>query len=262
MGYGFRSSLAFLASIFCLAAVLSMLPWCCDARELSDAQISAEVKKPANRAIIEAFLKAELSEVNRHVTTRLLNQYPSLIFFIKQVKKGPLNSLFFLEEWVHKLRDVQKNIDSFPYILTFSASEKEKILGLRPVTKKIISYGIPLMKRDFYKVVAASRELAAKKRQDPVRLIADIDFRNAVYRKVSSSAQQLDTEMGKLSEGELICMRLGWVLEQVTVTQVWLTVTGNDLPRPSDYMVYRKKRSEYWQQRLKQIYPEHASSKK
>jgi hypothetical protein len=256
MGCDVNFSSTHLGKVMCLALVLVAQPLFCAAKELSNAQISVEIKKEANRAIIEAFLKAELSEVNKYVTRPLLSQHPSLIFFINQVDKGPLNSLFFLEEWVHKLQDAQNNIDSFPYLITFSAGEKTKILGLVPVTKRIISYGIPLMKRDFYKVVVTARELSAKKSRQPVELIRDVEFRNAIYRHASSSAQELNTEMGKLSEGELICMRLGWVLQQVTVTRVWLQVTGNDLPEPNDYMVYRKKRSEYWDRRLKQIYPE------
>lgn len=262
MGYELNYPWTFFGKVICLTLVLAAQPLFCTAKELSNAQISAEIKKEANRAIIDEFLKAELSEVNKHVTKSLLSQYPSLIFFINQVDKGPLNSLFFLEEWVHKLRDVQNNIDSFPYIITFSAEEKKKILGLVPVSKRIISYGIPLMKRDFYKVVVAARELAAKKNRQPIQLMNDVEFRNSIYRQAISTAEELDTEMGKLSEGELICMRLGWVLEQVTITRVWLQVTGNDLPRPNDYMVYRKKRSEYWGRRLKQIYPEQSGSSK
>lgn len=246
----------FVGRVMCVMVVLVLQSVFGEARELSDAQISAEIKKEANRAIIEEFLKAELTEVNLHVTRHLLNSHPSLIFFTKQVEKGPLNSLFFLEEWVHKLRDAQENIESFPYVITFSSAEKKKVLDLVPVTKRIISYGIPLMKRDFYRIVVAARELAAKRKQGPVALMRDVQFRNAIYRHAGENAEKLDSEMGKLSEGELICMRLGWVLEQVTVTRLWLQVTGNDLPRQEDYLVYRKKRSEYWDRRLKEIFPD------
>ncbi len=49
-------------------------------------------------------------------------------------------------------------------------------------------------------------------------------------------------------------MRLGFVLEQVTVTNLWLLVNDNKLPIEADYMVFRKKRSEYFEKRLKRIY--------
>lgn len=223
---------------------------------LSDAEVSREIRKESNRAIIDAFLKYELSDVNKHVTQSLMSKHPSLVFFFNQVDRGPLNSLFFLEEWVHKLQDAQRNIDSFPYSVTFSAEEKKKILGLRKVTDKIISYGIPLMKRDFYKVILAARKLADEKRKHPMELIPKAEFRKAIYRDAEPTAMSLDDEMGKLSEGELICMRLGWVLDQVTVTRLWLLVNDNRLPSPDDYMAYRKKRSIYFSKRLKEIYGE------
>jgi hypothetical protein len=239
-----------------LALILLLSSGAGAGRSLSDAEISTEMKKDANRAIIEEFLKAELREVNKYVTQPLLNKHPSLIFFINQVDRGPLESLFFLEKWVHTLLDAQKNIDSFPYSITFSGSEKKKILELRPVTERIISYGIPVMKRDFYRVIVAAKDLAKKRNRDPLALIPNVQFRNAIYRHAESNVVKFTEEMGELSHGELVCMRLGWVLEQVTVTSIWLKVTNNDLPRPDDYMVYRKKRSEYFETRVTQIYGE------
>ncbi|MGD9819094.1 MAG: hypothetical protein AB7V04_10400 [Desulfomonilaceae bacterium] len=224
------------------------------ARELSDAQISKEILKEHNKVIIETFLKNELTEVNQNVTNQLLQRHPSLVFFIKQVEKGPLNSLLFLEEQVHKLRDVQKNIDSLPYSIAFSAEEKRKILGLKTTADKIVSYGIPLIKRDFYRVLEAAKVVADKRRKHPVELMSDQSFRDSIYREVEPTARGLDEEMGKLSEGELICMRLGFVLEQVTVTNLWLMVNDNRLPKESDFMLFRKKRSEYFQKKLKRIY--------
>jgi hypothetical protein len=224
------------------------------ARDLTDAEISKEITKEQNKAIIEAFLKNELTEVNQNVTNQLLPQYPSLVFFVKQVEKGPINSLLFLEEQVHKLREVQKNIDSLPYSIAFSADEKKKIMGLRATADKIVSYGIPLIKRDFYRVMEAAKVLADKKRKHPVELMPDQSFRDSIYRQVEPTANQLDEEMGKLSEGELICMRLGFVLEQVTVTNLWLLVNDNRLPKESDFMLFRNKRSEYFQKKLKRIY--------
>lgn len=224
------------------------------ARDLTDTEISREILKDNNKVIIEAFLKNELTEVNQNVTNQMLAQNPSLIFFVKQVEKGPLSSLIFLEEQVHKLRDVQKNIDSLPYSIAFSSDEKKKIMGLKATADKIVSYGIPLMKRDFFQVVEAARVLADKKRKHPVELMSDQSFRDSIYRQVAPTAGQLDEEMGKLSEGELICMRLGFVLEQVTVTNLWLLVNDNRLPKESEYMLFRKKRSDYFQKKLKRIY--------
>ncbi len=233
-----------------------------NAKSLSDAEISKEILAEHNRAIIEAFLKNELREVNEKVTKYLLKDHPSLIFFIKQVDRGPLKSLIFLEEWVNKLREAQQKIDQLPFSIVFSAEEKKKIIGLRPTADKIVSYGIPLIKRDFYKVMAASKEVADKKGKHPMELMPDPAFRNAVYRQCETTAEALDREMGELSEGELICMRLGWVLEQVTVTSLWLKINDNDLPHENDYMVYRKKRSEYFQNRLKKIYADQAGAKR
>ncbi|MGC8657981.1 MAG: hypothetical protein ACP5U1_02810 [Desulfomonilaceae bacterium] len=222
--------------------------------ETSDAAIAREIVKENNKAIIEAFLRYELGEVNQNVTQKLLGQYPSLVFFIKQANRGPLNSLLFLEEQVHKLQDAQKNINSFPYSIAFSAGEKKKILSLRPAADRIISYGIPLMKRDFYRVIQAAKYLADQKKKHPVELMKDPSFRDAIYRQCEPTARDLDIAMGKLSEGELICMRLGFVLEQVTVTNLWLRVNDNKLPKESEYMIFRKKRSEYFEKRLKRIY--------
>lgn len=241
---------AFLASGVCAAA-----------KELSDQQIAGEVQKENNKAIIDEFLKYELREVNEYATKPLLKAHPSLIFYMKQAERSPLGSLLFLEEQVHKLRDAQKNIDSLPYSIAFSSAEKKKILGLKPSADKIVSYGIPLMKRDFFRVLTAAKELADKKRKHPMELIPDPKFRDAIYRQAESTAEALDTEMGKLSEGDLICMRLGWVLEEVTVTRLWLVFNDNKLPDKDDYMLFRQKRSEYFQKRLKRIYGEAAGDK-
>jgi hypothetical protein len=234
--------------------LLLMLPACVIGKTLSDAQVSEKIKKEANQVIIEEFLKYELRDVNKHVTRPLLGKHPSLVFFINQVDRGPLSSLFFLETWVHKLQDAQRNIDSLPYSISFSGEEKKKILGLRKVTDKIISYGIPLMKRDFYRVIVAAKELADERRKHPMELIPKTEFRDAIYRRAEPTAKRLDNQMGELSDGELKCMQLGWVLEQVTITRLWLTVNDNRLPKPNDYMAYRKKRSAYFADRLKQIY--------
>ncbi len=224
------------------------------ARELTDSEISKEIMKENNKVILESFLRNELTEVNQNVTNQLLPQHPSLIFFVKQVEKGPVESLIFLEEQVHKLRDVQKNIDSLPYSIAFSAEEKKKLMGLKASADKIVSYGIPLIKRDFYRVIEAARLLADKRRKHPVELMSDPGFRDSIYRQAEPTAAQLDEEIGKLSEGELICMRLGFVLEQVTITNLWLLVNDNKLPAENDYMLFRKKRSEYFQKKLKRIY--------
>ena len=199
-------------------------------KELSDAEIAKELVKENNKVIIEEFLKYELGEVNEHVTKPLLKNHPSLEFFIKQAERSPLNNLLFLETQVHKLRDAQKNIDSLPYSISFSSAEKKKILGLRPVADRIVSYGIPLMKRDFLRVVEAAKQVADKKNKHPMELIRDPAFRDAVYRLCEPTAQRLDEEMGKLSEGELICIRLGWTLEEVTITRLWLVLNDNWLP--------------------------------
>lgn len=247
---------------FLTVTFLPLLSAGASVKGMSDAQISREILKENNRAIIEEFLKAELREVNEQVTKGLLPKYPSLKFFLKQVDKGPMKSLIFLEEQVHKLRDAQKNIDSLPFSLAFRGDERQKILNLKPTADKIVSYGIPLMKRDFMRVVFAAKEVADKKNKHPIELMKDQSFRDAVYRQVEPTAQGLDTEMGKLSEGELICMNLGFVLEQVTVTNLWLSVTDNKLPDQQEYMVYRTKRSEYFQKKLKRIYGEQSGQKR
>ncbi len=242
-------------------AFFTMFPIYCDAKQLSDAEIARAIVQENNRVIIEGFLKYELQEVNEYVAKPLLKSHPSLIFFIKQAERGPLKNLLFLEDQVHKLQAAQKNINSFPYSILFSSSEKKKILGLRPAADKIISYGIPLMKRDFYRVIVAAKELADKKKKHPMELIPDWRFRDAIYRQVEPTPEGLDREMGKLSEGELVCISLGWVLEQVNLTRLWMTFNDNRLPDKNDYMVFRKKRSEYFQKRLKRIYRESASGK-
>jgi hypothetical protein len=231
-------------------------------KELSDAEVSKELVKHNNKVIIEEFLKYELGDVNQHVTKPLLKDHQSLEFFLKQAERGPLNNLLFLETQVHKLREAQKNIDSLPYSIAFpSSAEKKKILGLRSVADRIVSYGIPLMKRDFLRVVEAAKQVADKKNKHPMELMRDPAFRDAVYRFCEPTAEGLDEEMGKLSEGELICMRLGWTLEEVTVTRLWLVWNDNWLPKQDDYMVFRKKRSEYFQKRLTRIYGGEAAAK-
>ncbi len=249
----FRRIVTALFAVFLASGV------CTAAKELSDQQIAEEVQKETNKAIIDEFLKYELREVNEYATKPLLKAHPSLIFYMKQAERSPLGSLLFLEQQVHKLRDAQKNIDSLPYSVAFSSAEKKKILGLKPSADKIVSYGIPLMKRDFFRVLTAAKELADKKRKHPMELIPDPKFRDAIYRQAESTAEALDTEMGKLSEGDLICTRLGWVLEEVTVTRLWLVFNDNKLPDKDDYMLFRQKRSEYFQKRLKRIYGETAS---
>ena len=199
--------------------ILALFPAAVAGKTLSDAEIAREIVKENNRVIIEAFLKYELGQVNEQVTKPLLKSHPSLIFFLKQAERGPLKNLLFLEDQVHRLQDAQKNINSVIYSVAFPGEEKKKIMGLRPVADRIISYGIPLTKRGFYRVVEAARALADKRRKHPVELMPKLEFRNEIFRYCEPTAQALDTEMGKLSEGELICMRLGWVLEQVTVTR-------------------------------------------
>jgi hypothetical protein len=236
----------------CLTILVLSVP--AHAQRISDEQIAREVIRKGNRAIIEEFLKQELREVNEYAAKPLLRTHPSLTFFINQADRGPLNSLLFLEKQVYKLQDAQRNIGSLPYVIVFSSSEKKKILGLRPAAKKIISYGIPLMKRDFYRVLQASKMLAQKKGRHPLELLRDPAFRDAVYRECARTPQELDREMGELSEGEMICIRLGWVLEQVRVTRLWLLVNDNSLPEPRDYAAFRTKRSEYFRKRLKRIF--------
>lgn len=227
-----------------------------------DPEVAREVIKDNNKAIIEEFLKYELRQVNEYAVKPLLSKHASLDWFIKQVDRGPINSLLFLEEWVNRLRDAQKNMESFPYVTIFSADERKKLMALKPTADKIVTYGIPLIKRDFYKVVLACKELADKKRKHPMELIPDPAFRDAVYRLCEATPESLDREMWELSDGELICMRLGWVLETVTVTRLWLMVNDNTLPKENDYMAYRKKRSEYFDKRLKKIYGQNNLSQK
>lgn len=239
-----------------ILALLVLSPLAVEARGPSLEEISRAIEQKDNRALINAFMKYELGEVNEYATKPLMSKYPSLIFFINQAERDPLGSLLFLETWVGRLREAQKNIDSIAYSIAFSSSEKEKIMSLVPTTKKIISYGIPLMKRDIYSALMAIRYLAGKKNQDPLQLLKSPDFRDAVYRQCESDPKKLDKEMGELSEGELICMRLGWVLEEIRLTRLWIVLNDNELPKPKAYMAYREKRSAYWQKRLKRIFPD------
>lgn len=240
-----------LAVMWGVMLVLPLDGW---GKRLSDAEVARLILDKNNQVIIESFLVHELREVNNYATKPLLSAHPSLIFFIKQVDRGPLKSLFFLENQVHKLQEAQKNIDSLPMTVAFSAAERKKLMGLKPVADKIISYGIPLMKRDFMRVVEAAKALADKKRKHPMELIPNRAFRDEIYRTVEPTPKGLDATMGELSEGEEICMGLGWTLETITVTRLWLTLNDNTLPKQNDYMAYRKKRSEYFVNRLKQIY--------
>ncbi len=251
----------FFGIVISFCGFLAVFPTAAAGKTLSNAEIAREIVKDNNRVIIEAFLKYELGQVNEQVTRPLLKSHPSLIFFLKQAERGPLKNLLFLEDQVHRLQDAQKHIDSLIYSVAFPGDDRKKIMELRPVADRIVSYGIPLTKRDFYRVVEAARALAKKQRKHPVELMPKLEFRNEIFRYCEPTAQGLDREMGKLSEGELICMRLGWVLEQVTVTRLWLMVNDNDLPKSKDYMAYRAKRSEYFQKRLEQIYGEGANPK-
>jgi hypothetical protein len=249
-----RLSLQAVVSLSIICSLLFALPAMASTQGMSDAQVAQEIVRENNKVIIDEFLKHELRNVNEQVTRSMLAQHPSLEFFIKQAERSPLRSLLFLEEQVHKLRDVQKNIDSVAYSIVFNAEEKKKIMGLKPVADRIVSYGIPLMKRDFLKVIQAAKELADKKRKHPVALIPDQGFRDEIYRRVERTPEGLDDEIGKLSEGELVSMRLGWTLEQVRITKLWLVLNDNRLPKEDDYMLFRKKRSAYWEKRLKKIY--------
>jgi hypothetical protein len=243
-----------LAIVVLCVLMLGFLPSYAQNKELSDAVVAREIVKDSNKAIIDAFLQAELRDVNEHAVKPLLNQHPSLEFFVKQVDRGPLNSLFFLETWVNRLAAAQKDIDNILMQAAFSADERQKLMELKPTTSKIISYGIPLMKRDFYRVALAAKELADEKKKNPVQLIRDPAFRDAIYRHCEPTPQGLDKALGELSEGELICMKLGWVLDGITATRLWLTVNDNNLPEENDYMAYRKKRSAWFEKRLKRIY--------
>jgi len=258
-------NLKILLKSFCLGiivlCVLTLgLPSYAQDKEPSDAVVAREIMKEGNKVIIDAFLQAELRDVNEHAVKPILNQHPSLEFFIKQVDRGPLNSLIFLETWVNRLAAAQKDIDHIAMQAVFSADERRKLMELKPTTSKIISFGIPLMKRDFYRVAQAAKELADQKKKRPVELIRDPAFRDAIYRHCESTPQGLDKALGELSEGELICMRLGWVLDGITATRLWLTLNDNNLPEESDYMVYRKKRSAWFEKRLKRIYSQSETS--
>ncbi len=246
-----KARVALFAILFALLAALSA--FAADPK-LTDAQITRELNKEDNKAIIDQFLKHELSDVNNYAVKPLLKERPSLDFYLKQAERSPLSALSFLENQVHALRKAQANIGSLPYVLAFTPSEKETILGLKKTADRIVSYGIPLMKRDFYAVVQAAKELAKKNGKNPTTLIPDPAFRDSVYRSCAKTPEVLDKEMGELSTGEATSMRLGWTLEQVTLTKLWMVFNDNRLPRPEDYQVFRKKRSEYWQKRLARIY--------
>jgi hypothetical protein len=223
-------------------------------KPLSDAEIDRLVKEPANRKIIEEFLKYELGEVNNYAVRPLLQQHPSLIFFINQAERGPVKNLLFLEDQVNKLREAQKDINAFPYSVVFSSDEKKIILSLKASADEIVLKGIPLFKRDLYRVLVAAKELADQKGKTPIELMPDSSYRNGIFRRCEPVPKRLDEDMGELSQGELLCFRLGWELEKVTLTRLWLVLNDNQLPRPDDYVAYRTKRSEYWQKRMAGIY--------
>jgi len=244
----------YYGTILGLWLMMTLMPLLGAAKTLSNAEVAQEVSKGNNRVIIEEFLKHELREVNEYAAKPLLKAHPSVSFFIKQAERGPFKNLLFLEEQTRRLIDAQKNINSLPYSVAFSSEEKKKVLGLRSTADRIVSYGIPLTKRDFLRVIEAAKQLADKRRKHPMELIPDPKFRDEIYRLCEPTPEGLDTEMGKLSEGELICMKLGWTLEQVTLTRLWLVFNDNRLPKPNDYMAFRKKRSECFQRRLKRIY--------
>lgn len=237
-----------------LCGLLSVLAIPAHGATPSEEVITREIRKGPNKALIEEFIVRELDEVNEIVVKPLLPRHPSLQFFINQAAKGPLNSLYFLEQQVYKLREAQENMDSLPYLVIFTPSEKKILLGLRSVAKRFVSYGIPITKRDFYRVLMAIRKLAKQRGANPIALIQDPKFRDAVYRECAPTAAILDREMGELSYGESVSMKLGWTLEKVTVTRLWMIFQGNRLPTPEDYEVFRKKRSEYFKKRLKRIY--------
>ena len=71
---GKRYQKALIASYIVLLA----LPLLASGRSLSDREIAKEIEKASNKAIIEAFLKYELREVNKYATIPLLKKHPSL----------------------------------------------------------------------------------------------------------------------------------------------------------------------------------------
>lgn len=225
-----------------------------DAKGLSNEQIDRIVKEPEKQRIIEAFLKLELADVNEYAVKPLLPSRPSLIFFINQAQKGPFKSLIFLEDQILRLREAQRDVNAFPYSVAFSEDEKKIVLSLKDWADEIVVIGLPRFKLDLYKILSAINELAAAKRRNPLDLLPDTGFRNAVYKRCEPMPKELDEEMGRMSQGEWLCFRLGWKLENVTVIRWWLTFYDNVLPRPNDYEAYRKKRSEYWTKRLAAIY--------
>ena len=85
-------------------------------------------------------------------------------------------------------------------------------------------------------------------------LLPDPTFRDRVYKYCAPSKTSLDNEMGELSQGELISIQLGWTMERITLTRLWMIFNDNKLPRPDDYKAFRKKRSEYWMRRSARIF--------
>ncbi len=223
-------------------------------KTLTDEEISRELITSNNKIIIAAFLYHELKHLNQHVTKPLLSKHPSLTFFMKHGERDALENLLFLEEQVKLLRETQKHINSLPYSIAFSAGEKKTILGVRDYTDRVVSYGMPIMKRDLHRMLEAVKTLAKKAKKQALELIPRVEFRNEVYRFCEPTPEGLVDRLGCLSRGEQTCMRMGWVLQNVTVVKVWNAVQGWTLPTPNDYQAYRAKRSEYFERRLKQIY--------
>ena len=89
-----------------------------------------------------------------------------------------------------------------------------------------------------------------------MELMRDPAFRDAVYRLCEPTAPALDEAIGKLSEGELDLYAPGMDARRSYHYSLWLVLNDNWLPKQDDYMVFRKKRSEYFQKRLKRIYGE------
>jgi hypothetical protein len=246
--------LAFRLALLGLVLVMTLGAPQVNAKPLTNDEIDRIVKEPENQRIIEEFLKLELGEMNEYAVKPLLSQRPSLVFFINQAERGPLKNLIFLEDQIHRLREAQRDINAFPYSVAFSEGEKKIVLSLKDWADEIVLIGIPRFKTDLHKILNAAKELASKKRKNPLQALRDLEFRNAVYRRCEPMPKELDAEMGRMSEGEWLCFRLGWELEKVTVTRWWLTFYDNHLPRPGDYEAFRKRRSEYWSKRLAVIY--------
>ena len=113
----------------------------------------------------------------------------------------PIVAVLFDERSARKPAEAQARIDSVPYVLVFTPAEKKIILSLRESADDIVFRGIPLIKRDFYRVLTAARQVADEKRKHPLELMPDPAFRNTVYRRAEPVPKKLDEEMAKLSKG-------------------------------------------------------------